>query len=179
LRRGDQIAAIASFLVLISLFLPWYSFAASAASASQTATPAQQKLVLAICADQPAVCSSNNPPRFSVGALASLAGSWHYLILVVALIAVLYVLSRATDLTAQAARYHWQVLLGLTALQGLLVLIAFFGNPLSILGTVGSSSWAFGAILALIAALAAVAGAVLVRQESNKRQPAFPAAAAG
>lgn len=45
LRPGDLIAGIASFVVLITLFLPWYSFAASAASASENATPAQQQLV--------------------------------------------------------------------------------------------------------------------------------------
>jgi uncharacterized integral membrane protein len=90
---------------------------------------------------------------------------------------MLYVLSRATDVMAQVAPYHWQVLLGLTALQGLLVLIAFASNPLSLLDTFGSSGWGFGAILALIAAIAAVVGAVLVMQE-NKRQSAFPGAAA-
>jgi hypothetical protein len=182
LRRGDLIAGIASFIVFITLFLPWYSFAAAAASASETATPAQQQLVLAICADQPAVCSSQAPPQFSVGGLSGVGGGWHYLILVVAIIAVLYVLSRATDAMPQAARYHWQTLLGLTALQGLLVLIAFVDNPLSLLDSVGSSGWGVGAILALIAAIAAVSGAVLVMQESKKQSgvsPAVPGAAAG
>jgi hypothetical protein len=182
LRRGDLIAGIASFIVFITLFLPWYSFAASAASSSETATPAQQQLVLAVCADQPAVCSSQTPPQFSVGGLSGVGGGWHYLILVVAIIAVLYVLSRATDAMPQAGRYHWQTLLGLTALQGLLVLIAFVSNPLSLLDALGSSGWGFGAILALLAAIAAVAGAVLVMQESKKQSvvsPAFPGAAAG
>ena len=216
LRRGDLIAGIASFIVFITLFLPWYSFGAAAASASATPTPAQQQLVLAICADQPAVCSSQTPPQFSVGGLSGVGGGWHYLILVVAIVAVLYVLgdddySVATSFfmknepgpvalaysdsirprlhwstcwgcPGQAARYHWQTLLGLTALQGLLVLIAFADNPLSLLDSVGSSGWGPGAILALIAAIAAVAGAVLVMQESKKQpvvSPAFPGAAAG
>src|ERR1700722_268763 len=181
LRGGDLIAGIASFIVFITLFLPWYSFGASAASASATATPAQQQLVLAICADQPAVCSSQTPPQFSVGGLSSVGGAWHYLILVLAIITVLYVLGRATDAIPQAGRYHWQTLLGLTALQGLLVLIAFADNPLSLLDSVGSSGWGIGAILALIAAIAAVAGAVLVMQESKKQSvvsPTFPGAAA-
>jgi hypothetical protein len=174
LRPGDLIAGIASFMVLITLFLPWYSFAASAASASENATPAQQQLVLAVCADQPAVCSSNTPPQFSVSALGGVAGGWRYLILVVAIIAVLYVLSRALGGAPQVA-YHWQVLIGVTALQGLLVLIAFFANPLGILDTLGSSSWAAGAFLGLIAAIAAVAGAIRVMQESKTQRPASPA----
>ena len=37
LRPGDLIAGTGSLLVLISLFLPWYSFAASAAHAPATA----------------------------------------------------------------------------------------------------------------------------------------------
>jgi hypothetical protein len=182
LRPGDLIAGIASFLVLISLFLPWYSFAASAAQASATATPAQQQLVLAICSGQPAVCSSNAPPQFSVGALGAGAGGWRFLILVVAIVIVLYVASRTLEAVAQAFRYHWQLLLGLTALQGFLVLIAFFANPLGILDSLGSSSWAAGAFLALIAAIAAVVGAILVMQENTKRlavNPTLPDAARG
>jgi hypothetical protein len=175
LRPGDLIAGIASFVVLITLFLPWYSFAAAAATASDAATPAQQQLVLAVCADQPAVCSSNTPPQFSVSALGGVAGGWRYLILVVAIIAVLYVLSRTLSGAPRVAAYHWQVLIGLTALQGLLVLIAFFANPLGILDTLGSSSWAAGAFLGLIAAIAAVAGAVRVMQESKTQRPASPA----
>jgi len=87
------------------------------------------------------------------------------------------VLSRTLDVVAQAVPIHWQVLLGLTAFQGLLVLIAFAANPLSILDSLGSSSWAFGAFLALIAAVAAVVGAILVMQENKKHptvSPTFP-----
>lgn len=182
LRPGDLIAGIASFLVLISLFIPWYSFAASPDQASANATPAQQQLVLAICSDQPAVCQSSLPPQFSVSALGGGAGGWRFLILVVAIILVLYVLSHTLDAVAQAVTYHWQILVGVTAFQGLLVLIAFFANPLGILDPLGSSSWAFGAFLALIAAIAAVAGAILVMQETKKQpsiSPTLPAAAGG
>jgi hypothetical protein len=175
LRPGDLVVGIASFVVLISLFFPWYSFAASAAAASESATPAQQQLVLAVCADQPAVCSSSTPPQFSVSALGGVAGGWRFLILVVAIIAVLYVLSRTLGGASQIAAYHWQVLIGLTAFQGLLVIIAFFANPLSILDPLGSSSWAAGAFLALIAAIAAVAGAIVIMQESKNQRPVSPA----
>jgi hypothetical protein len=174
LRPGDLISGIAAFLVLISLFFPWYSFASSAAQASGNATLAQQQLVLAICSDQPAVCASNTPPQFSVSALGGGAGGWRFLILVVAIIVVLYVLSRAVDVVARAVPCHWQVLVGITAFQGLLVLIAFFANPLGILDSFGSSSWAVGAFLALIAAIAAVAGAVLVMQENKKQRAVRP-----
>jgi len=175
LRPGDMIAGIASFLVLISLFIPWYSFAAAASQAGTQATPAQQQLVLAICGDQPAVCSSDVPPQFSVSALGAGAGGWRFLILVVAIIAVLYVLSRALAPVARAFPYHWQVLVGITAFQGLLVLIAFVANPLGILDSLGSSSWAFGAFVALIAAIAAGAGAILVMQEYKKLHAVSPA----
>ena len=168
LRPGDVIAGIASFLVFISLFLPWYSFAASAAQSGEQATPAQQQLVLAICSDQPAVCSSDAPPQFSLTALAGGAGGWRFLILVVAIVAVLYVLSRTLEGTARAVPYHWQTLVGITALQGLLVLIAFIANPLGILDSLGSSSWALGSVLALIAAIAAAGGAILVMRETRK-----------
>jgi hypothetical protein len=176
LRPGDLIAGIASLVVLISVFVPWYSFAASAASASVSeATPAQQQLVLAICGDQPAVCASNAPPQVSVSALGGGAGGWRYLILVVAIIGVLYVLSRALAATARAVPYHWQILIGLTAVQGLLVLIAFFDNPLDILDSFGSSSWAAGAFLALIAAIVAVVAAIRIMQENKGPRALRPA----
>jgi hypothetical protein len=171
LRPGDLIAGIGSLLVLISLFFPWYGFTASAAHASAVATPAQQQLALAICADQPAICSSAAPPQFSVTALGAGAGGWRFLILVVAIIALLYVPSRALEGVARAFRYHWQVLVGLTVFQALLVFVAFAANPLDLFGSLGSSSWAAGAFLALLASLAAVVGAAFVMQEKNK-QPA-------
>jgi hypothetical protein len=170
-----MIAGIASFLVLISLFIPWYSFASAAAQAGAQATPAQQQLVLAICSDQPTVCSSDVPPQFSVTALDGGAGGWRFLILVVAIIAVLYVLSRALEPVTRAFPYHWQMLVGITAFQGLLVLIAFAANPLGILDSLGSSSWAFGAFVALIAAIAAGVGAALVMQEYKKAHAVSPA----
>lgn len=174
LRPGDLIAGITSFLVLISLFFPWYSFVASPARASAQATLAQQQLLLAICGQQLDICASNVAPKFSVSALGAGAGGWRFLILVVAILVVLYVLSRTLELVARAVPSHWQVLVGMTALQGLLVLIAFLANPLGILDPLGSSSWGFGAFLALIAVIAAVVGAVLVMQE-NKKQGALSA----
>jgi hypothetical protein len=168
LRPGDLVAAIASFLVFISLFFPWYSFAASPARASAQATLAQQQLLLAVCGQQLDICVSNVAPKFSVSALGAGAGGWRILILVVAILVVLYVLSRTLDVVARAVPGHWQVLAAMTVLQGLLVLIAFLANPFGILDPLGSSSWAFGAYLALVAAIAAVVGAVLVMQENKK-----------
>jgi hypothetical protein len=55
------------------------------------------------------------------------------------------------------------------------VLIAFVANPLGILDSLGSSSWAFGAFVALIAAIAAGAGATLVMQEYKKLHAVSPA----
>ncbi|MGH3222218.1 MAG: hypothetical protein ACRDPY_26585 [Streptosporangiaceae bacterium] len=147
---------------------------ASPARASAQATLAQQQLLLAICGQQLDICASNVAPKFSVSALGAGAGGWRFLILVVAILVVLYVLSRTLELVARAVPSHWQVLVGMTALQGLLVLIAFLANPLGILDPLGSSSWGFGAFLALIAVIAAVVGAVLVMQE-NKKQGALSA----
>jgi hypothetical protein len=67
------------------------------------------------------------------------------------------------------------VLVGITAFQGLLVLVAFVANPLGILDSLGSSSWAFGAFVALIAAIAAGVGAILVMQEYKKLNAVSPA----
>ena len=92
-----------------------------------------------------------------------------------AIIVVLFVLSRTLEAVARALPYHWQVLVGMTAFQGLLVLIAFFANPLGILDPLGSSSWAFGAFLALIAAAVAVVGAILVMQENKNQRALSPA----
>jgi hypothetical protein len=179
---GDLLAGTASLLVLISLFFPWYSFAASPARASAQATLAQQQLLLAVCGQQLDICASNVAPKFSVSALGAGAGGWRFLILVVAILVVLYVLSRTLQVVAGAVPSHWQVLIGMTALQGLLVLIAFFANPLGILNPLGSSSWAFGAFLALIAAIAAAVGGVLVMQEDKKQnalRASLPKAAGG
>jgi hypothetical protein len=172
LRPGDLIAGAASFLVFISVFLPWYSFAADATQSTANATLAQQQLVLAICIDQPVVCSSNVPPQFSVSALGGGAGGWRFLILVTAVVVVLYVLSRTLDVVAQAVPIHWQLLVGVTAFQGLLVIIGFAANPLDLLNGLGSSSWSVGAFLALIAALTAVGGAVLVMRDPAKQSAA-------
>jgi hypothetical protein len=98
------------------------------------------------------------------------------MILAAAIIAVLYVLSHTLDTLAQAVPYHSRVLLGITAFQGLLVLIAFIANPLDIFDSLGgSASWAFGAFFALIAAIAAVAGAVLGVQEDKRQRAVSPA----
>jgi hypothetical protein len=172
LRPGDLIAGAAALLVFISVFLPWYSFAADATQSSANPTLAQERLMLAVCADQPTVCTSSVPPQFSVSALDGGAGGWRFLILVMAIVVVLYVLSRAVDTVNEAVRVHWQVLVGLTVFQGLLVIIAFAANPLGLLNGLGSSSWSAGAVLALIAAIAAVGGAVMVIQESKKQTTA-------
>jgi hypothetical protein len=126
--------------------------------------------LLAVCGQQLDICASNVAPKFSVSALGPGAGGWRFLILVVAILVVLYVLSRTLEAVARAVPSHWQALAGMTALQALLVLIAFLANPLGILDPLGSSSWAFGAFLALIAAIAAVVGAFLVMQEGRKQR---------
>jgi hypothetical protein len=133
--------------------------------------------MLAVCSVQRAVCTTIVPPQLSVSALGGGAGGWRFLILVMAIIVLLYLLSRTLDVVAKAVPSHWPMLVGLTAFQGLLVLIGFFANPLSILDSLGSSSWAAGAFLALIAAIAAVGGGpgYAGKQEAARRQPRAPA----
>jgi hypothetical protein len=90
---------------------------------------------------------------------------------VLGLVIVLYVLSRTVQQVARAVPDHWQILLGLTALDVLLVLIAFFANPLDVLGTYGSAGWGAGAFIGLLAALAALAGGIM-RLLENRGAPA-------
>lgn len=63
--------------------------------------------MLAVCSDQPAVCTSNVPPQFSVTALGGDAGWWRFLILVMTIIVLLYVPSQTLDVVAKAVLGRW------------------------------------------------------------------------
>jgi zinc-ribbon domain len=163
LRPGDLIAGGGSLLLLITLFLPWYS--AHQSPATRTPSPADvshiESLALAICGGN-STCLNNAP---SLSALHGGAGGWRILIAILAIITLVYLLVRAFLPTEpRLPVQHWQLVTALTAVTALLTLIALLANPLSALNGFGATaSVGVGAIIGLIAALAAVAGGVLLR----------------
>jgi len=131
---SDKIAGGASLLVLISLFLPWFSgsissdnsLGLSAATGSESGTDAHGWL-------------------------------WLVFIIVLAIIAYLVVVAGFQVLPFKAPLRYDQVLLAAAGVNLLLVFIAFLLKP-STYGLAGVSiGWSIGAFLALIAAIAAVA----------------------
>ena len=144
---SDKIAGVASLVVLISLFLPWFSgsyisFGASS-SDSESGTDAHGWL-------------------------------WLVFVVVLAILAYLVLTAGFQVLPFRSPLRHDQLLLAATSLNLALVFIGFLLKP-STYGIEGLSiSWSIGAFLALIAAIVAV-GAVtpLGRQQldSRSRQP--------
>jgi len=131
---SDKIAGGASLLVLISLFLPWFSgsissdnsLGLSATTGSESGTDAHGWL-------------------------------WLVFIIVLAIIAYLVLVAGFQVLPFKAPFRYDQVLLAAAGVNLLLVFIGFLLKP-STYGLAGVSiGWSIGAFLALIAAIAAVA----------------------
>ena len=131
---SDKIAGAASVVVLISLFLPWFSgsissdnsLGLSATTGSESGTDAHGWL-------------------------------WLVFIIVLAIVAYLVVVAGFQVLPFKAPLRHDQVLLVAAGVNLLLVFIGFLLKP-STYGLAGVSiGWSIGAFLALIAAIAAVA----------------------
>ncbi len=123
----DLVAGISSIVVLVSLFLPWYSFTI----------------------DLP-----TGPETHTYGALSSLAGGFRFLILVLSVLTVGLLLAKTMWRSEPRLPLpQWQVLVGLTGLQLLLVVIAFLAAP------AGLSTGEAGAGLGLIASVVATVGA--------------------
>jgi hypothetical protein len=143
----DKVVAVASFVTMISIWMPWFTFSytllghTDSASASGTATH-----------------------------------GWLWLEFIVALALIGYLAARAAwdRLPFGLPFSHEVLLIAGTGLQFLLVLIGFFAMP-STDGLAGFSvGWAFGSFLALIASIAA-AGPVIypaVRSYLNSRNAA-------
>lgn len=132
LRPGDLIAGGGSLLLLITLFLPWYS--AHRSLATRTPAPADishiESLAAAICGGN-STCLNNAP---SISALHGGAGGWRVLILILAIITLGYLLVRAfLPSEPRLPVQHWQLVTGLTAVTALLALVALLANPLSAL----------------------------------------------
>jgi len=145
---SDKIAGVASLVVLISLFLPWFSgsyvsFGASAASSmgSESGTAAH---------------------------------GWLWLVFLVSLAIVAYLASVAGFQTLPFKRplRHDQLLLIATGVNLALVFIGFLLKPSSY-GIAGVSiTWSVGAFLALIAAIVAVAALTPAgRQRLDAKSP--------
>jgi len=148
LKVGDLVAAGGTFLVLITLFLPWYS-ASCAATGS-------------------IFCQANQSAHLS--ALGAHSGGWRFLILVLVIITLGYLAARALlPNEVRLAVEHWQIVTGLTAATALLVLVSLFTNPFSPFRALGiSASPGFGSIIGIIAALVAVAGGVMLRTATTR-----------
>lgn len=147
---SDKIAGVASLVVLISLFLPWFSGS---------------------------YVSFGNPGESSAGSESGTdAHGWLWLVFVVVLAILAYLVLAAgfRVLPFRSPLRHDQLLLAATGLNLVLVFIGFLLKP-STYGIEGLSiNWSVGAFLALIAAIVAV-GAVtpIGRQQldSRSRQP--------
>jgi len=132
LGTGDIIASIATIVIFISLFLPWYSYGSGGVTLALTA-------------------------------LGTGAGGWRILILILCILVVGYLFARTLlPRGARLALPHWQVLTVVTAINGILVLLAFLVKPGANLLSV---SWDYGAYIGLIAAIVAIIGGVVRRND--------------
>lgn len=143
LSLGDRIAGVATVVLFITLFLPWYTVSISSTVGIGGSA--------------------------STSALGAGAGGWRYLILILCIAIAGYLALRAVSpKPLQLPAPHWQILGAAVGLNALLTLLAFLLKPSvgPITIPVGVSvSWSYGAFLGLIAALVAGAGAVRLRRE--------------
>jgi hypothetical protein len=125
--QADKIAGGASLLLLISLFLPWFSVSVSFLGKSVSG---------------------------SGSGLDAHGYLWLVFVVCLAVIAFLGLEAGFDSLPFSLPVGREMLLLAATGLNLLLVLIAFFVMPANPLGSV---SWSFGAFIALVAAIAACA----------------------
>lgn len=127
---SDQIAGAATLVVIISLFLPWFSVNLAGLTAA--------------------------------GGVATASGTdahgWLWFVFVIGLIALIYLVVTAGFQTppVNLPLKHERLMLIATGINFLLVLLAFVLKPGSD-GEPVKIGWGFGAVIALIAAVAAVA----------------------
>ncbi len=147
LGTGDLVALGATILLLVSIFLTWYS---------------------ALAEDQFGDIVSLRENIFG-----QFAGGFRILILVTCILIILYLFIRT--MTPRGLRLpmpHWQVLTILTALQALLTVLAFFLKPGA--GSGVSVSWSYGAYIGLPAAVIALAGSAMRSREPEVIVPGAP-----
>lgn len=118
-------------------------------------------------------------PGFSTSALGSstdvgtVSGGWRVLILVLDIVILLYLFVRT--MTPRGFRLplpHWQLLTVALGLQFLLTLLAFLVKP----GAGVHWSWGYGAFIGLVAAIIALAGGIMRRNEAEIVVPGVPRA---
>jgi hypothetical protein len=139
---SDKIVGVASLVVLISLFLPWYTATISAEN------------------------SAGAVPR-SASESGTDAHGWLRLVFVIVLLLVVYLVltARFPALPFLSPLRHYLLMLALTAVDLLLIVIGFLLKP-SADGIAGVSiSWGIGAFLALIAAIVALMAPVPPRRK--------------
>jgi hypothetical protein len=124
LSQADKITGIASVVLLISLFLPWFSWSDSIIS-------------------------------ISINGMTAHGYLWLVFLLCLAIVAFLVLAAGFDQMPVQLPLDREMLLLVATGINLLLVLIAFFLNPVTTLST--GVGWSFGAIIALIAAIVACA----------------------
>ena len=174
LRPGDLIAGGGSLLLLIALFLPWYTAHESPATRTPSLADVSrlESLAVAICGGRSA-CLNSSAKSISISALHGGAGGWRVLILILALVTLVYLLVRAfLPSEPRLPVQHWQIVTALTGVTAVLALIALLANPLSIFNGFGATAGlGIGAIIGLIVALAAVVGGVLLRAQAPQPGP--------
>jgi hypothetical protein len=154
---SDKIAGVASLVVLISLFLPWFSGSYVSFGSS---TPSSMG---------------------SVSGTATHGWLWLVFIVALAILGYLAIVAGFQVLPFKSPLRHDQLLLTATSLNLALVFVAFLLKP-STYGIQGVSiGWSAGAFLALIAAIVAVAALTPAgRQRLDSRSaPAGQQPAAG
>jgi len=149
LGTGDLVALGGSVLLFISLFLTWYTVKVS---------------------DQFGSFGG------STSALGTGAGGWRVLILVLDILIILYLFVRTlTPRGLHLPLPHWQLLTVALGLQFLLTLLAFLVKPSSGDPSVGIS-WGYGTFIGLVAAIIALAGGIMRRNEAEIVVPGVPRA---
>jgi zinc ribbon protein len=132
--QAERVTGVATLVLLISLFLPWFTVSVSSSLLGGHT-----------------VASASGSGVDAHGYL------WLVFIVSLAVIAFLVLQAGFATLPFQLPAPPQLLLLGATGLNLLLVLVAFFFKPGtgSLLGSGISVSWAFGAFISLLAAIAA------------------------
>jgi len=154
LGRGDLVALAGTVVVFVSLYLPWYSISLSGFDSLYGGGGAVGW----------------------ISALGDGAGGWRFLILVVCLVIAGYLFLRMMiSRDVRMPLPHWQLLTALTALNLVLVLIAFLVKPGGGTTVSGLSiGWDYGAYLGLGGGALAVIGGVIRRTDPELLGPSAP-----
>lgn len=168
---GDVLAAVGSGLVLISIFLTWYSVTLTALGVQFYESLEQAFLSRLFPQIANSLAGISGPLTFSVPLLGSGAGGWRWAILVVSVLLLLEVLLAIASSAKSHLPPSWphgSVLLLLSVGELVLVLVAFFSLPYgSAPSTYLTVAPGVGAYVGLVAALLACGGAVVGLAKSS------------